>query len=199
MGAGLYGYARVSTKEQNEDRQVLAMMDFGVPAERICVEKMSGKDFDRPVYRGVVDRLEPGDALVVKSLDRLGRDYEEILAQWRRITGELGADIVVIDMPLLDTRQRGRGLTASFVSELVLQILSYVAQQERAMGRQRQSEGIAAAKGRGVRFGRKPRERPEALLAETAGQWRSGQITSREAGRRLGVSHSTFLRWARET
>ena len=154
MKATIYGYARVSTKEQHEDRQLIALQEFPVPRRNIFMDKLSGKDFNRPRYRDLLRILEPGDLLVVKSIDRLGRNYDEILKQWRIITKEIRADIVVLDMPLLDTRQTGKDLTGTFVADLVLQILSYVAQTERENIRQRQREGIAAAKLRGVRFGR---------------------------------------------
>ena len=197
MKEQLYGYVRVSARDQNEDRQVIAMQEFGVSEAGIFIEKMSGKDFNRPIYQGLIKKLKPGDALVIKSIDRLGRDYDEIIDQWRYITKELDAAIVVIDMPLLDTRQKDRDLTVSFVADLVLQILSYVAEQERAFNRQRQAEGIAVAKAKGVKFGNQPMERP-ALLYELREQWLNGEISSREAGRLLGVSHTTFLAWIRE-
>ena len=197
MNVQLYGYVRVSTRDQNEDRQVIAMREFGVPEEGILVEKMSGKDFNRPIYQGLIAKLKPGDVLVVKSLDRLGRDYDEIINQWRHITRELEAAIVVIDIPLLDTRKKDRDLTASFVADLVLQILSYVAEQERAFNHQRQAEGIAAAKARGVQFGKRPKERT-ALFYELREQWQCGKVTSREAGQLLGISHTTFLAWVSE-
>ena len=196
MNEQLIGYCRVSSRDQNEERQVIAMQKFGVAEKNILIEKMSGKDFNRPVYKDLVAKLKSGDVLVVKSIDRLGRDYEEIIDQWRHITKELDAAIVVIDMPLLDTRQKDRDLTASFVADLVLQILSYVAEQERCFTRQRQAEGIAAAKAKGVRFGNRPMERP-VILNELQKQWEKGEMSSREAGRLLGVSHSTFLRWVR--
>lgn len=148
----VYGYIRVSTKEQNEDRQRIALAEFPVPEENIFMDKLSGKDFNRPQYKKLMRKLRAGDSLVIKSIDRLGRNYEEILNQWRIITKEKKADIVVLDMPLLDTRQTGRDLTGTFVADLVLQILSYVAQTERENIKQRQKEGIAAAKLRGVQF-----------------------------------------------
>jgi len=190
----MYGYVRVSTRDQNEDRQVFAMRGFGVPDDGIVVEKMSGKDFNRPAYQRLLKKLRPGDIFVVKSIDRLGRDYDEIIEQWRFITKEREAAIVVIDMPLLDTRQKDRDLTASFIADIVLQILSYVAQQEREFILQRQAEGIAAARARGVKLGRPPTERPE-LLGSLRELWMRGEITSRAAGRQLGVSHVTFLTW----
>lgn len=188
-----YGYARVSTKEQNEQRQLVALETFGLRKECIFVDKQSGKDFDRTNYQRLLRRLKSGDTLVVKSIDRLGRNYNEILEQWRRITKEKGVAIVVLDMPLLDTR-RSRDLTGTLIADIVLQLLSYVAQTEREMIRQRQAEGIAVAKAQGVRFGRPPKERPEEF--ETVYQaWQRKEISAREAARRLDVTHKTFLRW----
>ena len=193
-GGACYGYVRVSTREQNEARQILALRGFGV--DRLFVDKQSGTDFDRPQYRALIDRLGPGDVVAVKSIDRLGRNYEEILAQWRLITKEIGAAIVVLDMPLLDTRAN-RDLTGTLIADIVLQLLSYVAETERAFIRQRQREGIDAAKARGQRFG-PPRKRRPAEYAQLAEAWREKRITAREAARRLGIAHSTFLKWARE-
>ena len=153
-----YGYARVSTKEQHEERQLIALTGFGIAESAIFVDKQSGKDFERTQYRRLMRKLKDGDTLVVKSIDRLGRNYEEILEQWRVITKEKHAAIVVLDMPLLDTRQN-RDLTGMLIADIVLQLLSYVAQKEREFIRQRQAEGIAAAKARGVRFGRQPMQR----------------------------------------
>lgn len=195
MSVQLYGYVRVSTREQNEDRQVIAMREFGIPVENIIVEMMSGKNFQRPVYQKMVNRLKPDDVLVIDSLDRLGRDRDAVVDEWRRITKEQGADIVVLDMlPLLDTRKKDCDITASFVADLVLQILGYVSEKERDLNRQRQSAGIAAAKQRGVKFGNKPKERPS-NFPEVKEQYELGKITSREAGRKLSVSHPTFLKW----
>ena len=149
-----YGYVRVSTREQNEARQLDALAPYEIPQKNLFVEKKSGKDFNRPVYRRLTKRLRPGDLLILKSIDRLGRDYDEILEEWRHITKEIGADVLILDMPLLDTRAKGRDLTGTFIADLVLQILSYVAQTERENIRQRQMEGIAAAKRQGVKFGR---------------------------------------------
>ena len=149
----LYGYVRVSTKDQCEDRQLLAMRQFGVPEKTIYLDKLSGKDFDRPQYQRLLKKLRPGDVLAIKSIDRLGRNYGEIQEQWRFITKEKETDVVVLDMPLLDTRQKAEDLTGAFITDLVLQILCYVAQLEREAIRQRQAEGIASAKARGVRFG----------------------------------------------
>lgn len=194
--AQMYGYVRVSTREQREDRQLFAMKDFGVTEENIFLDKQSGKDFDRKAYRKLLKKIKPGDTLVVKSIDRLGRDYGEILEQWRIITKEKQAAVVVIDIPLLDTRQKGRDLTGTFIADLVLQILSYVAQTEREFIHQRQAEGIKAAKARGVRFGRPPMERPEMFQA-LAEAWERNEISAREAGRRLGISYKTFQAWAK--
>ena len=192
----VYGYVRVSTHEQNEARQVAAMQKFGVAEENIIVEKLSGKDFCRPLYQRLAQRLRPGDVLVVKSIDRLGRNYTEILEQWGMVTKQRRAAIVVLDMPLLDTRQ-GRDLTGVLIADIVLQLLSYVAQTEREFNRQRQAEGIAAAKARGVKFGRKPTERPREFT-NLCHEWRNGQISARKAAGQLGVTHRTFLKWATE-
>ena len=191
-----YGYARVSTKEQNEQRQIVALEEFGLDRKQIFTDKQSGKDFERTNYRKLVRRLKEGDTLVVKSIDRLGRNYEEILEQWRIITKDKGAAIVVLDMPLLDTR-RNRDLTSTLIADIVLQLLSYVAQTEREFIRQRQAEGIAVAKAQGVRFGRPPLAQPEEFPAVHQA-WLKKEISAREAARRLGVTHKTFLRWAHE-
>lgn len=188
-----YGYARVSTKDQNEQRQIVALEEFGLNRKQIFMDKQSGKDFERANYRKLVRRLKEGDTLVVKSIDRLGRNYNEILEQWRIITKEKGADIVVLDMPLLDTR-RNRDLTGTLIADIVLQLLSYVAQTEREFIHQRQAEGIAVAKARGVRFGRPPLEKPESFPSVHLA-WQRKEISAREAAQRLGVSHKTFLRW----
>ena len=192
----VWGYIRVSTREQNEARQVVALREFGVPEDCVFMDKLSGKDFNRPAYCQLLEQLCPGDVLVIKSIDRLGRNYNEILEQWRVITKERHAAIVVLDMPLLDTRS-SRDLTGTLIADIVLQLLSYVAETERAFIRQRQAEGIAAAKARGVHFGRKPMERP-AAFPTVYHLWETKRIGSMEAGRRLGVSHVTFLKWARE-
>lgn len=194
MAQTMYGYIRVSTKEQNEDRQRIALLEFAVPKENLFMDKLSGKDFNRPQYRKLMRKLRAGDVLVIKAIDRLGRNYEEILEQWRIITKEKHVDIVVLDMPLLDTRQTGKDLTGTFVAELVLQILSYVAQTERENIMQRQKEGIRAAKLRGVRFGRPRKPLPEAFWPLKK-EWEEGKITSREAAGRLGIAQDTFLRW----
>ena len=191
-----YGYARVSTKEQNEQRQLIALQEFGFSEKQIFVDKQSGKDFERKSYQKLFKKLKTGDVLVIKSIDRLGRNYDEILEQWRNITKEKQAAIVVLDMPLLDTRQN-RDLTGTLIADIVLQLLSYVAQTEREFIHQRQAEGIAAAKERGVQFGRPPMERPPELdsLREL---WQSGKISAREAARQLKITHRTFLRWVKE-
>ncbi|MDE7243622.1 MAG: recombinase family protein [Oscillospiraceae bacterium] len=192
MEGTMYGYVRVSTQTQNEARQLNALRSFGVEDKNIVVEKKSGKNFDRSLYRNLVKKLRRGDVLVIQSIDRLGRDYTEILEQWRYITKTRKADIVVLDMPLLDTRQgEGRDLTSRFIADLVLQLLSYVAEREYDMIRQRQAEGIAAAKARGVRIGRQPVVMPESFQ-ELALRWREGEISSRAAAEELGVSHTTF-------
>ena len=191
-----YGYVRVSTERQNLDRQLVAMRDFGVQEGNTFLDKFSGKDFQRPSYQRLLKKLKPGDTLVIKSIDRLGRDYREILEQWRIITKERQAAIVVLDIPLLDTRQKERDLTGTFIADLVLQILSYVAQTEREAIRWRQTEGIAAAKARGVKFGRPPMERPE-LFYELREAWKLNLISARKAAGQLGVDHTTFLLWVK--
>jgi len=193
----LYGYIRVSTKEQNEDRQRLAMYEFGIADRELYMDKQSGKDFERPNYKKLIRKLKPGDTLVIKSIDRLGRNYEEILEQWRIITREKKAAIVVLDMPLLDTRQ-GRDLTGTLIADIVLQLLSYVAQTEREFIKRRQAEGIAAAKAKGVKFGAQPMVRPS-NYPEKLEQWQRGEISAREAARQIGVTHKTFLKWAKST
>lgn len=189
----IFGYARVSTKEQNEARQMIAMKNFGVNERKIYMDKLSGKDFNRPEYRKLLKRLKKDDTLVIMSIDRLGRNYHEILEQWRIITKDKEAAIVVLDMPLLDTR-KGRDLTGTLIADIVLQLLSYVAETEREFIRKRQAEGIAAAKARGVQFGAKPKKKPE-NYEEVCTLWKNGDISAREAGRRLGVVHKTFLNW----
>ena len=189
-----YGYARVSTKEQNELRQLIALREFGLTDRAIFVDKQSGKDFDRRSYQRLLRKLKDGDTLVIKSIDRLGRNYEEILEQWRIITKEKRVDILVLDMPLLDTR-RDKNLLGTFIADLVLQVLSFVAQNERENIRSRQAEGIAAAKGRGVRFGRKIKPLPDNFL-ENCDLWRNGQISGLEAARRCRMPQSTFYRKA---
>ena len=189
----VYGYVRVSTREQNEARQIDAMKAFGV--DRTLMDKQSGKNFDRPAYIQLMKLLSPGDVLVIKSIDRLGRDYEDILEQWRIITKEKQAAIVFLDMPLLDTRQ-GRDLTGTLIADIVLQLLSYVAEQERSFIRQRQAEGIAAAKARGQKFGPPEKVKPE-NLGDYVSRWSNGSISARQAARELQITHTTFLKWAR--
>lgn len=191
-----YGYVRVSSRDQNVNRQLDALGAFPVSPENIFVDHMSGKDFERPSYQRLVGLLAPGDLVVVSSIDRLGRDYEEIIAQWRRITHDLGADIVVLDMPLLDTRAPAAagGVTGRFISDLVLQVLSYVAQVERENIRRRQAEGIAAARARGTRFGRPRKERPD-HYREVLCSYELGELSKTKAASLLSVSRSTFDRW----
>ena len=185
-----YGYVRVSTQEQNEARQLAAMQEFGVAEKNIIIEKLSGKDFNRPCYQRLVRVLQPGDVLVVKSIDRLGRNYDEILEQWSVITKKRKAAIVVLDMPLLDTRQ-GRDLTGTLIADIVLQLLSYVAQTERENIRQRQAEGIAEAKAKGVRFGPPCHTLPDSF-EELRQAWRGRRMTLRAAAEACGIPKSTF-------
>ena len=189
-----YAYIRVSSKEQNEERQRSAMREYGVPAENIILDKQSGKDFERQGYKKLLKKLRPGDTLIIKSIDRLGRNYHEILEQWRILTKEKRAAIVVLDMPLLDTRQN-RDLTGVLIAGIVLPLLSYVAETERKFIRQRQAEGIAAARARGCNLGRRPKERPQEFEAVKAA-WKNGEISARCAARYLKINHMTFKRWA---
>ncbi|WP_322151254.1 recombinase family protein [Paratractidigestivibacter sp.] len=193
----VYGYARVSSRGQNLDRQLEALAAFGVAAEDVFADKASGKNFERTGWRQLRSRLSAGDVLAVKSIDRLGRDYDEILEQWRWLTKEAGCAVVVLDMPLLDTREDGRSVTGRFISDIVLQLLSYVAQVERESIRQRQAEGIACAKAKGVRFGRPRKKQPHAYRGASEG-YLAGRLTRREAAERCRVSVSTFDRWVRE-
>lgn len=191
----IYGYARVSTREQNEDRQMIALKAFPVEESQIYLDKQSGKDFNRPQYKKLFRRLKTGDTLAIKSIDRLGRNYEEILEQWRKLTKEKGVTVVVLDMPILNTRN-DEDLTRTLIADIVLQLLSYVAQTERENIRQRQTEGIAAARAKGVRFGRPRKEIPEDFFPLQQ-LWQEGKISGREAARRLNVTHNTFFKWAR--
>ena len=193
----VYGYVRVSSKDQCTDRQLWALRDAKVPDQNIFVDKQSGKNFDRPQYRKLLKKLKENDLLIIKSIDRMGRNYEEILEQWRIITREKKADIAILDMPLLNTCKKQKGLTGTFIADLVLQILSYVAQTERESIRLRQKEGIQAAKIRGVRFGR-PRKEIPPQFPGLFQKWQSGEISGREAARMLGVSHKTFFQWTRK-
>lgn len=192
----VYGYIRISTKEQNEDRQLIALREMGVKERNIFTDKQSGKDFDRPQYKKLVRKLKKDDLLYIKSIDRLGRNYEEIQNQWRILTKDKGVDICVLDMPLLDTR-RGKDLVGTFLSDIVLQVLSLVAENERSNIRQRQAEGIAAAKTRGVHFGRTAIEMPE-NFPEIVQDWERGAITVDEACEKCAVSAPTFYRKLRE-
>ena len=186
----VYGYIRVSSREQNEDRQLIAMREAGVTEENIFLDKQSGKDFERPQYIKLMQAVKPGDLIYVKSIDRLGRNYDEILEQWRVITKEKDVDIVIIDMPLLDTR-RGKDLMGTFISDLVLQILSFVAENERLNIKQRQAEGIAAAMNKGVRFGRPPKPLPE-NFSEICRRWTAGELSGRAAARACGMPLTSF-------
>lgn len=186
----IYGYVRVSTREQNEDRQMIALHEQGVEDKNIYMDKQSGKDFDRPQYKKLLRKLKRDDLLYIKSIDRLGRNYEEIQNQWRVLTKDKGVDICVIDMPLLDTR-RGKDLVGTFVSDIVLQVLSFVAENERTNIRQRQAEGIAAAKARGVCFGRPPQPLP-ANFHEVYQRWRDKKLSVSEAAAECGMPRTTF-------
>lgn len=191
-----YGYARVSSTDQNEDRQLIALHQAGVADRDIFIDKQSGKDFNRPQYQKLLRKLKAGDLLYIKSIDRLGRNYEEIQVQWRFLTKEKGVDICVIDMPLLDTR-RGKDLVGTFLSDIVLQVLSFVAENERNNIRQRQAEGIAAARARGVHMGRPVKEAP-ADFARIVKAWEKKEITMAEAMQMTGMSETTFYRRRRE-
>ena len=185
-----YGYIRVSSTDQNEDRQLLAMQEQNIPPENLFIDKQSGKDFDRPNYQKLIKRLKRGDLLYIKSIDRLGRNYEEIQNQWRILAKEKGVDIVVIDMPLLDTRIH-KDLIGTFISDLVLQVLSFVAQSERETTHKRQAEGIAAAKARGVRFGR-PEKKPPDNFGELVKEWERRHMKTAEVLKQCGICRSTF-------
>ena len=191
-----YGYIRVSSADQCEDRQYLAMSELGVPEERIFIDKQSGKDFDRPTYKALITKLEPGDLIYIKSIDRLGRNYAEIQNQWRVLTKERGVDIAVLDMPLLDTRLN-KDLMGTFIADLVLQILSFVAHSERDSIKKRQKEGIAAARARGVRFGR-PIKKPPENFGALVKQWERGNLYISEILERTGLKEATFYRRLRE-
>ncbi len=185
-----YGYARVSSKEQNEDRQLIALREMAVPEKNIYTDKQSGKDFERPAYKRLLKKIKKDDLLYIKSIDRLGRNYEDIQNQWRILTKDRGIDIVVLDMPLLDTR-RGKDLVGTFLSDIVLQVLSFVAENERVNIRQRQAEGIEAAKARGVKFGKPPRPLPE-NFHEAYQRWKSGKCTCTAAAQECGLPLSAF-------
>jgi DNA invertase Pin-like site-specific DNA recombinase len=191
-----YGYVRVSSADQNEDRQILAMNELGISHEQVFADKQSGKSFERPAYKTLLKRLKSGDLLYIKSIDRLGRNYDEIQNQWRILTKERGVDIAVIDMPLLDTRLN-KDLMGTFIADLVLQILSFVAHSERDNIRQRQAEGIRAAKARGIRFGR-PVKKPPENFAELIRAWESGKLMITEVLKRTSLKEATFYRRLRE-
>ena len=194
--SNIYGYIRVSSKDQNEDRQLIALNEVGVERKNVYLDKKSGKDFDRPQYKKLLRKLKKDDLLYIKSIDRLGRNYEEILQQWRVLTKEKGIDIVVLDMPLLDTR-RGKDLMGTFLSDIVLQVLSFVAENERTNIKQRQAEGIAAAKSKGVKFGRPPLPLPDNFY-EVHKAWRSKKLTLKEAANACNMPVGTFYRKARK-
>ena len=192
----VYGYIRVSSKDQKEDRQQIALKEVGVESQNMYVDKQSGKDFNRPQYKKMLRKLKKDDLLYIKSIDRLGRNYEEILQQWRILTKERGVDIVVLDMPLLDTR-RGKDLMGTFLSDIVLQVLSFVAENERTNIKQRQSEGIAAAKAQGIKFGRPPLPLPDNFY-EVHKAWRSKKITLKQAAEACNMPVGTFYGKARK-
>lgn len=192
----IYGYVRVSSREQNELRQLISMKEYGVENSNIFIDKQSGKDFERPKYKSLMKKLRFGDLLYIKSIDRLGRNYEEIQNQWRIITKEKGADICVIDMPLLDTR-RGKDLLGTFISDIVLQLLSFVAENERTNIKQRQAEGIAAAKAKGKHLGRPKKPLPENFSAIVE-KWEKKEISLAEATREINMSESSFYRRLKE-
>lgn len=191
----IYGYVRVSSRDQNEERQLIALRECGVDEKLIIIDKQSGKDFDRPGYKRLTKRIKPGDTLIIKSIDRLGRNYDEILDQWRILTKEKQAHIAVLDMPLLDTRN-GRDLTGTLIADIVLQLLSYVAQTEREFIRQRQREGIEAARQNGVHLGRRSMEHPDSFEM-VRGAWENDELSCRAAAKLLGVSHTTFRNWCK--
>ena len=195
-GLKFYGYMRCSSREQNEDRQLIALKEMGVPEKQIYMDKQSGKDFNRPQYKRLLRKLDNNSVLFVKSIDRLGRNYADLNEQWRIITKEIGADIVVIDMPILDTR-RDKNLLGTFISDIVLALLSYVAENERINIKQRQAEGIAAAKARGVKFGRPPVPLPDNFY-EVHKQWRDKKLTLKQAAIACNLAASTFFDKAKE-
>jgi len=192
----IYGYARVSSTDQNEERQVIALQEKGVVKENLFIDKQSGKDFERAQYKQLINQLKAGDLLYIASIDRLGRNYEEILNQWRILTREKGVDIVVLDMPALDTT-RSKDLLGTFISDLVLQLLSFVAQNERENIRKRQAEGIAAAKARGVKFGR-PEKHIPADFGALVEQWERGEVSTDDILMICNLSRSTFFERVRK-
>ena len=186
----IYGYARVSTREQNEDRQIIALKEMGVPEKNIFLDKLSGKNFDRPQYKKLLKKLDDNSVLYIKSIDRLGRNYRDLSEQWQLITKDKGADVVVIDMPVLDTR-REKNLLGTLISDLVLMLLSYVAESEYSTIHQRQAEGIAAARARGVKLGRPPKPLPD-NFHEVYQKWKAEKISTEEAARLVNMPPSTF-------
>ena len=196
MSNNIYGYIRVSSTDQNEDRQLIALTEIGVPEKNIFMDKQSGKNFDRPQYQKLVKKLKSGDLLYILSIDRLGRNYEEIQNQWRILTKEKGVDICVLDMPLLDTRQ-GKDLMGTFIADLVLQILSFVAQSERENIRKRQEQGIAAAKAKGVRFGRPEKPVPD-NFEKLVSDWEKKKVSFEDTLKLCDMSEATFYRKLRE-
>lgn len=196
MDREIYGYIRVSTKEQRTDRQKNALDEFGVPPQNVFTDKISGKNFNRPAWKKLMKKLRPDDLLVVKSVDRLGRNYAEMIEEWRIITKEKQADIYVIDMPILDTRGK-RDLMGTLIGDLVLALMSFFSQSERDAIRKRQAEGIAVAKAKGIKFGATPMK-PPVDFPGIHRQWAKGELSAREAAKILGVSHHTFLKWARK-
>ena len=191
-----FAYVRVSTKEQNIDRQLAALEPYNIPKKNIFCDHQSGKDFDRPAYQKMLKRLKFGDLLIVKSIDRLGRNYKDILIEWQRITKELGADILVLDMDLLDTREKNGSLTGTLIADMVLQIMAYFAQTERESIHQRQAEGIAAARAKGKHLGRMANPLPD-CFDDVCARCHGGELSTREAATTLGMSHSTFYRYFR--
>jgi DNA invertase Pin-like site-specific DNA recombinase len=189
-----YGYVRVSSREQNIDRQMTAMKEQGIAKEKIFVDRATGKNFNRKGYKRMMRKVKPGDEIFIKSIDRLGRNYDEIITQWKIITKDKAVHIVVIDFPLLDTRKHVNGLTGTFIADLVLQVMSYVAQIERENTHKRQLEGIREARKRGVRFGRRPIAKPD-NFDEVAALWQNGQVSLRAGAKLLNVSHATFSKW----
>lgn len=188
-----FAYVRVSTKEQNIDRQLAALEPYDIPKKNIFCDYQSGKDFDRPAYQKLLKRLKAGDCLIVKSIDRLGRNYKDVLVEWQRITKEIGADIVVLDMDLLDTREKSGSLTGMLIADMVLQVMAYFAQIERESIHQRRAEGIAVAKAKGKHLGRKAAPLPDGF-EEVCARCHDGELSTRKAATALGMSHSTFYR-----
>lgn len=189
-----YGYIRVSTKEQNIDRQMTALIKQGLVKENIFIDKASGKDFNRKGYKKMLRRIKKNDEVFIKSIDRLGRNYEEIISQWKYLTKKKEVNLIVIDFPLLDTRKKVDGITGAFIADIVLQVMSYVAQIERENTHKRQMEGIKEAQKRGVRFGRKTIEKP-CNYEDVVRMWKQGNVSLREGAKLLNVSHTTFSNW----